>query len=200
MMFRSTLPRFVAVFAAALIVLAVAGGTAVASTSAIYQACRDGGSMSGFSKSDLQSALDGVPADLDDYYGCSAQINAALIAKATSNIPGGTGKGVKGTRAKLRAATTADLTTPADRKKAEAAVDKELTKASKSPLSATTDPAIHTGAGQTLASTVAPGVPVALIIGMLGLILLLGVELAGRLGKMPRLTKSLPWSGRRGGH
>ena len=40
--------------------------------------------MSGFSKGDLQGALNGVPADLDEYFGCSGQIQKAIIDKNLS--------------------------------------------------------------------------------------------------------------------
>ena len=173
-------------------------GTASAATSDIYTACGQGGSLSGYSKAELQSALGGVPADLDEYYGCTAQINAALVNLATKNIPGGGGKsGIKGTKKKLSAASVNDLTTPAERKKLRAQVARESKLDTSEPLTSNSDPAISESTGQTLASAAAPGTPTALIIGVLGLLVLLGADLAGRLGKMPRVKKFLPWSGQR---
>lgn len=188
----------VAALGLAALLMTLGAVSANASSSAIYEACKTGSSLSGFSESDLQGALSGVPADLDEYSGCSGQINKALIDKKTKNIPGGGKGGIKGTRAKLRAASANDLTTPAERKKIRAQVAKEtqLDKVTK-PLSEDSDPAISTAAGNTLASSAAPGTPTALIIGVIGLLLLLGADLAGRLGKMPRVKKILPWSGQR---
>jgi hypothetical protein len=178
--------------------MSICAVSAYASSSAIYEACKTGSSLSGFSKADLQSALSNVPADLDEYSGCSGQISKALVDKATKSIPGGGKKGVKGTKAKLKAASATDLTTPAERKKLRAEVAKSTAVDSDSkPLSSSSDPAITTASGNTLASSAAPGTPKALIIGVIGLLILLGADLAGRLGKMPRVKKFLPWSGPR---
>lgn len=176
---------------AALLMLTLSASAASASASAIYQACKYGSSMSGFSKADLQAALDGVPADLDDYYGCSAQINSAILDKSLSKVPGG-GKGVKGTRAKLRNASIEDLTTPAERKKALAAATKATPIDPSDPLEAGVSPAIDTAAGKTLASTAAPGTPLALVLGLIGLALLLTFELIGRMSGSPMLAKIRP--------
>lgn len=156
--------------------------TAVAASSGIYQACVDGSSMSGYSKADLQSALSGVPSDLDEYYGCSAQINAAIIDKSTANIPGG-GKGVKGTRAKLRTASVDDLTTPAERKKALAAAEAETPIDPDDPLGDSVDSAVEPAAGRTLASTTAPGAPTSLVIGLSILALLIATDIFRRFRK-----------------
>jgi hypothetical protein len=147
----------------------------------------------------FQSALNGVPADVDEYSGCSAQINKALIDKQTKSIPGGgNSKSVKGTKAKLKLASTNQLTTPAERKRIRAQVaDATNVDKNSKPLSENSNPAISTAAGNTLASSAAPGTPTALIIGVIGLLILLGADLAGRLGKMPRVRNILPWSGRR---
>ena len=191
-MFNSTSLKAAGAVLLAVILVSLSATSAFASSSAIYQTCKTGGSMGGFSKSDLQSALGDVPADLDEYYGCSAQINAAIIDKATKNLPGGSGKGVKGTKAKLKQASVNDLTTPAERKKLAAKVERSTQLDTSKPLTSSSDPAISTAGGQTLASTTAPGTPTALIIGVIGLLLLAGADLAGRLGRMPRVTKSLP--------
>lgn len=202
-MISRTFRKILVIAVTSALLMSVWTASATASPSDVLKACGDdNASLNGFSKADLQGALGNVPADLDDYHGCSARINAALVAKATKDLgggTGGTGKGVKGTRAKLRTANVDDLTNSADKKKAAAAVDKQLAGDSKSPLANSTDPAIRTAAGNTLVSTAAPGTPIALIVGIIGLLLLLAVDLAGRLGKMPRVTKILPWSGRRGG-
>lgn len=173
--------------------------TASASPSAIYQACKNGSSMSGFSKGDLQGALNGVPADLDEYFGCSGQIQKAIIDRATKNSPGGK-SGVNDTKAKLKLASVNDLTTPAERKKLAKQVEESTKLDTSKPLTSSSDPAISEAAGQTLASSTAPGTPTALIIGVIGLLLLLAADLAGRLGKIPRVTKFLPWSGPRDGN
>jgi hypothetical protein len=153
---------------------------AQASSIDIYKACRDGSSMGGFSKAQLQAALGGVPSDLDEYYSCSAQINAAIISKSVKRIPGA--KGVKGARAQLRAAGVDDLTTPAERKRALDKATKATAIDRSSPLGAASDPTIST-AGKTLASSSAPGTPIALVIGLLGLVALLGLDFAGRFRK-----------------
>jgi hypothetical protein len=184
---------------AAMLLMSIGAVTANASSSAIYQACKNGSSMSGFSKGDLQGALNGVPADLDEYFGCSGQIQKAIIDTTTKNIAGGK-SGVKGTKAKLKAASVNDLTTPAEREKLAKQVEESTKLDTSKPLTASSDPAISEAAGQTLASSTAPGTPTALIIGVIGLLLLLAADLAGRLGKIPRVTKYLPWSGPRDSH
>lgn len=198
-MTHSTIKTFATLLGVATLLMSIGAATSSASSSAIYQACKNGSSMSGFSKGDLQGALDGVPADLDEYFGCSGQIQKAIIDKATKNIPGGK-SGVKGTKAKLKAASVNDLTTPAERKKLAKQVENDTKLDSSKPLTSSSDPAISEAAGQTLASSTAPGTPTALIIGVIGLLLLLAADLAGRLGKIPRVTKFLPWSGPRDGN
>lgn len=195
-MTHSTFKTVATLLGVVTLLMSVGTATASASSSAIYQACKNGSSMSGFSKGDLQGALSGVPADLDEYFGCSGQIQKAIIDKATKNIPGGK-SGVKGTKAKLKAASVNDLTTPAERKKLAKQVEESTKLDTSKPLTSSSDPAISEAAGQTLASSTAPGTPTALIIGVIGLLLLLAADLAGRLGKIPRVTKYLPWSGPR---
>lgn len=187
----SALKKPIFALLAAILLLAVATSVAGASANAIYQACKNGSSMSGFSKADLQSALGGVPADLDDYYGCSAQINAAILDKSIAKIPGG-GKGVKGTRAKLRAASLSDLTTPAERKRALAAATKSTPVDASDPLDSSVSPAVELAAGKTLASTAAPGTPLALVLGLGVLALLLLLELVTRLAGAPMTAKIRP--------
>ncbi len=187
------------VFSAALLAL-VGAAPAHAGSTAIYQACSTGGSMEGFSKSDLQSALSGVPADLEEYYSCSAQINAALVAKVTKSNPGSTGAaGVKGTRAALRAASAEELTTPAERERIAERVGDKLADLGSKPPTATTDPSVPTAAGSAVAGTTAAGAPTALIIGVIGLLLLFSLDLFRRLGRNPRVAKILPWSAQSGG-
>jgi hypothetical protein len=190
-MFTSAFRRFAAVLGCTALLAAAAAPAATASAGAIYKACRTGGSLSGFSKSDLQSALGGVPADAEEYYACSALINAAIIDKATQNIPGGHGSGVKGTKERLKKATVNDLTTPAERRRLRERVARQTNINSGRPFGAG-DPAIRAGAGQTLASSAAPGSPTALLIGMIGLLVLLGADLAGRLKRAPRTQQSAP--------
>src|SRR4051812_1810081 len=103
-MIPTTFRRLTAALGMAAVLMCLGAASANASSSAIYEACKYGSSLSGFSKSDLQGALNGVPADLDEYSGCSGQINKALVDKAIKNVPGGNSKSVKGTKAKLKAA------------------------------------------------------------------------------------------------
>lgn len=197
-MFNSAIRRTALVIGAALVLALSAAAPAGANVTAIIQACNAGASLSGFSKAELEEALKNLPADSDQYSDCSGMISAALLDKASgSKVPGGKGKGIKGQKAELRAASVKDLTTSAERKKAseEAA---EATKIGKGdPLSSAADPAIRAAAGNTLASTTAPNTPVALIIGLIGLVLLLGADLFGRLGGPSRVKKLLPGSGER---
>ena len=161
------------------------------------RSARHGGSSGGFSKADLQDALGGVPADLDEYFGCSAQIQPALVDKATQNIPVAERR-VKGSRRSVKGASANDLTTAAERKKlAYAGRRGDASSTRSKPLSSKLRSGDLEAAGKTLASSAAPGTPTALIIGVIGLLMLLGADLAGRLGKMPRVKKYLPWSGPR---
>lgn len=198
-MFNSAIRKSALALCIGVLILPVYAVTASASASAIYQACSTGASLGGFSKSDLESARGGVPADLDEYYACTAQIDAALVDKATKELPGGTGGSVKSKQAKLRSASVNDLTTEAERKKAAAQVTKDTGIDASKPFTGDADPVISAAAGKTLASTAAPGTPIALVIGVIGLVLLLGADLAGRLGKMPRMKKTPPGSDPRDG-
>lgn len=195
-MFKPVTRRILLVpFGAVLVSLAFAA-SASASASAIYKTCAAEGSMSGFSKADLQAALPGVPADLDQYNSCSARINAAIIDKATKNLGGG--GGIKGTRARLKLAKINDLTTPAERKRALATAARDTKLNIADPLEDGANPAIAATAGKTLASASAPNTPVALVIGIVGLVLLLGTDLMGRLGVLPGSRKKSPGSDQRG--
>jgi hypothetical protein len=167
---------------------------AYASSDAIYKACAAGTSLDGFSKSDLRSALGGVPADIEDYYQCSALINAAILAKSTKGLGGSTGGSgsAKGGKAAVKAASVNDLTTKKQRKELREKVEKESKLGVGDPIDAATTPDVTKAAGGTLASAAAPGVPAALIIAVLGLVLMIAFDLAGRLGKMPRVSKFLP--------
>jgi hypothetical protein len=196
-MTHSTFRKVATLLGIATLLFSFGTASASASSSAIYQACAAESGLSNFSKAELTAALSNVPADADEYYACSAQINAALVDKATKDLPGGGKKGVDGVKGKLARASANDLTTPAERKKLAEQVEESTKLDASKPLSENSDPAISEAAGQTLASTAAPGTPTALIIGVLGLLLLLGADLAGRLGKIPRVTKFLPWSGPR---
>lgn len=188
--------RTLLVLVSALLVSLAFAASAGASASAIYQTCAAEGSLSGFSKADLQAALPGVPADLDQYNACSARINAAIIDKATKDLGGG--GGIKGTRARLKLAKINDLTTPAERKRAlaKATSDNKLDVAD--PLEEGANPAITAAAGKTLASASAPSTPIALVIGVVGLVLLLGADLMGRIGMLPGSRKKSLGSDQRG--
>lgn len=198
-MFNSAIRKVVLTLTLAVMLMSICAVTANASASAIYQACSTGASLSGFSKADLESARSGVPADLDEYYACTAQIDAALVDKATADLPGGKDGSVKSRTAKLRNASVEDLTSAADRKKANEQVARETKFDASKPFTGDADPVISAAAGKTLASTAAPSTPIALVIGVLGLLLLLGADLAGRLGKMPSVKKILPGSDPRDG-
>jgi microcystin-dependent protein len=195
-MFNSTAKKATSSLAIAVMLLSISVPFASASSSGVINACTGGGSLSGFSESDLRGALGDVSATDDEYYGCTAQINAALVDKATKDIPGH-GHGVKSVKNKLAKASVNDLTTAAQRKKLRAKVDKETKVDTSKPLNASSDPAIATAAGKTLSSAAAPSTPIALVIGVVGLALLAGADLAGRVGKMPGVTKRLPGSKQR---
>jgi hypothetical protein len=102
------------------------------------------------------------------------------VNKATKNIPGG-GKDLRSTRSKLKRAKVKELTTKAERKRIAAAVRRQTKLNPSKPLSSSSDPAIATAPGQTLSSAAAPNAPTALLIGVLGLALLAGADLAGRV-------------------
>lgn len=193
-MFRSAITRITSILALACIVSSLLAAQAFASSDAVYQACANGGSLDGFSKSELQSALGGVPTDIDEYYSCSALINAALLNKVSKGSGGGTGKtgSSKNPKAAIKSASVNDLTTKKERSKlrAKAAEESEVTLGD--PLDSATSPDITESAGKTLASAAAPTVPTALIIAVIGLLLMIAFDLAGRIGKMPRVTKLLP--------
>jgi hypothetical protein len=178
---------------------AMFASVASASTDAILKDCNDDGALSGnYSKSDLQGALANIPADLKQYSSCESIINAALLKKITKPSGGG-GSGGKGGSSSAKTASVDELTTPAQRRKIRKSVEQATSLSPGAPIAAAEGVGgIKKASGQTLASDSAPGVPTALIVAVLGLLLMFGVDLAGRLGKIPRVTKFLPKTGRRG--
>lgn len=194
-MFRSAFTRVLYTLALACIACSLFAAQAFASSDAIYRACATGASLDGFSKEDLQAALGNVPTDADEYGDCSTLINAALLNKATKGKSGGgTNKtgGVKGGKAAIKSASVNDLTTKKERIKLRKKAAEESDVKLGDPVDAATSPDITESAGKTLASASAPSIPIALIIAVAGLLLLIAFDLAGRIGKMPRVKKLLP--------
>lgn len=183
MMPLSAFPKAAVALATAALTLAILAPTAGASADAVYQACRNESGLGGFSKQDLQAALGGVPADLDEYYGCSAQINSAIAAKSVSDTPKAksSGRTAKAAKSKAEKNPAAELTRTWNRRKKRAAAGETKPKGLAS--SAPVEPLIAPAPGRTLASTASssPGPPPALLVGLFGLILLLAVELLRRL-------------------
>lgn len=196
---RSIRSRIVLLTAFA-VVSALLIGAAHASANAVLQDCNDNYQIDGnYSKQQLLDALSEIKSDAAEYSTCPDAIQAALAKKVTKN-GNKSGSSAKGGQS-LKTASSEDLTTEAQREKIREQVEEEATAATgkgsgSNPLDVIADPAIKTAAGNTLASDDAPGIPWLLIIASLGLLLFLGVELAGRLGKMPRVTKHLPKIGR----
>ena len=176
--------------------IVASASTALASTDAILKDCSDNESIDGnYSKSDLQGALGSVPTDLQEYYNCEGLINQALLKKATKKNSKGSPKGSGNTGS---AASADDLVSKSQRAKIQGQVDKESTIGADAPvLGSAVSPDVKKAAGQTLASSSAPNVPFALIVAVIGILLLIAVDLAGRFGKIPHVTK-LPKTGRRG--
>lgn len=194
-MFRSAFTRVLYALALACILSSLLAAQASASSDAVYRACAMGASLDGFSKEELQAALGSVPTDADEYGDCSALINAALLNKATKGKSGGrTNKtgGIKGGKAAIKSASVNDLTTKKERVKLRKKAAEESDVKLGDPVDAATSPDITESAGKTLASASAPSIPVALIIAVAGLLLLIAFDLAGRIGKMPRVKKLLP--------
>lgn len=188
------------VFAILTAVLALVLGTANgawASTDQILSDCNDDGSLSGnYSAGELKEALGNIPSDLQQYSNCESVIRQALLKKVTKNTsPSLKGKGARGKAASINA-----LTTPRQRAKIRSQVEKLATLAPNDSIVAAGNPAIQRAAGNTLASSKSPSIPVALVIAVFGLLMLFLIDLAGRLGKIPRVQSLLPQKfGRRGG-
>lgn len=181
-------------------VLALTLGTATgawASTDEILSDCNDDGALSGnYSASELKEALNNIPSDLQQYSSCESVIRQALLKKVTKN----TSPSLKGGSAKGRNASVNALTTPKQRAKIRKEVEKLATLAPSDSIVAAGNPAIQRAAGNTLSSSESPSIPVALLIAVFGLLLLFLIDLAGRLGKIPRVHNLLPGKiGRRGG-
>lgn len=171
-------PTVLAVIAVATTIFAVAPTTASAS---IISDCTADNSIDGnYSVSDLQDALKSVPADVDQYYGCSDLIRQELLNKAhdDSDDDGGKGgKGGKGGNEALNAAAT-----PAQRKRAEREAAEAVAEALPGHSSSTAgdDVGVQPAAAKTLATSAAPGTPGAMIIALIGLVLLFLGEFAAR--------------------
>lgn len=189
--------RALAVLTAVLTLVLGTANSAWASTDAILKDCNDDGALSGnYSPSQLKEALGNIPSDLQQYSSCESVIRQALLKKVTKN----SSPSLKGGNAKGKAASINALTTPRQRAKIRKEVEKLATLAPSDSIVAAGNPAIQRAAGNTLSSSRSPGVPIALVIAAFGLLLLFSIDLAGRLGKIPRVQSLLPQKfGRRGG-
>lgn len=168
-------PTVLAVIAVATALFAVAPTTASAS---IISDCTADNSIDGnYSVSDLQDALKSVPADVDQYYGCSDLIRQELLNKAHDDSDDDGGKVGKGGNEALNAAAT-----PAQRKRAEREAAEAVAEALPGHSSSTAgdDVGVQPAAAKTLATSAAPGTPGAMIIALIGLVLLFLGEFAAR--------------------
>lgn len=179
---RRTSARLLSYVAAAFVGLLLLAGTAAANatSSSIYQACIDSESLSGFSKSSLQSALSGVPSDLDEYYDCSGQIKAAIAGKSDKSGGGPTAQ-VKSAGGKYGSDDDKYAGLSSSERKAAIARDKRKSAARD------TDAAVRRAATTPLAASAGAATPVWLIIGIGGLVLLLALELLRRTNLADRL-------------
>lgn len=187
--------RFSVVFATLAIAFSAFASSAAASVDSILRDCNDDGALNGkYSPSQLKKALDNIPSDLKQYSNCESVIRQALLKKVTKN----TSPSLKGGKTKGKAASINALTTPKQRRDIREKVEDDSTLDPGESIVAAGNPAIKTAAGNTLDSSRSPGVPLALLIAGFGLLLLFGIDLAGRFGKMPRVQSFLPKIGRRG--
>lgn len=177
---------------AALFALSLFSGTAFASTDAILQDCNDDGVLNGdYSKSDLQNALGNIPSDLAQYSDCEGLISAELNKQVTKKFAKLKKQAASGNIASASKATKKKIAEQVEEDNPVSTADGELT------APAGTD--IQRSDGKTLASSTAPGVPTALIVAVIGLLLLFGTDLAGRVANMPSVKKIMPKSGRGAG-
>jgi len=152
-------------------------GAASADSTAIYQDCNSDGVINGnYSKSDLQSALGSLPADLKQYSDCESAIQQALAGGGKHGHGGGGGNGggrAHGGGAVIRASRAA-------RRRIARQVEQAAAAPAGGAIQAPGGVAIKPAGGQTLASAAAPGVPAALIVAIAGLLALFGAEMASR--------------------
>lgn len=173
-MFRRFPTVLVVAFAFAALLAAL---PSLASASVISDCTADNSIDGNYSTAELQRALQNVPADVDQYYGCSDLIRQALLNKASDDGGGsGGGKGKKGGEALNAAATPAQR--KAAERKAEQAVEDALPSAGK--ITAGIPAEVDRTGSKTLASSAAPGTPTAMIVTLAGLVLLFLGELAAR--------------------
>lgn len=155
--------------------LAFAALSAAVASASVISDCTDNNSLDGnYSASALKNALQNVPADVDQYYGCSDLIRQELLNKAAPNV---TDKGGKGGGADLNAAATDEQRKQAERK-VEQAVNEAMPHGK--PVAPGQAADIERTGAKTLASTAAPGTPIALIVALIGLLLLFAGELVSR--------------------
>lgn len=194
-MFNATITRFVVALVAASALSLMATPVAGASVDAILKDCNDDGALSGnYSPGDLKNALGNIPSDLQQYSNCESVIRQALLKEVTDTKS----PSLKGGKAKGKTSSVNALTTPAQRAKIRKQVEKLATIQPDDSIVAAGNPAIQKAAGNTLTSSKSPSVPIALVIAVFGLLMLFGIDLAGRMGKIPRVQKLLPKFGRRG--
>ncbi|MFY9264824.1 MAG: hypothetical protein WAO61_05300 [Solirubrobacterales bacterium] len=186
-----SIKKSAAVFLAAASGFVLIASPAWASGAEVIADCNLDGSIDGkYSTSELRNALDNLAADVNEYGDCRSLIEQALL-DSVSKKPG---KGPK----RGDAAELSQVTTAAQRKKTRRSVEQSAKLPKSGPVARVAGAEVAR-AGSTLESTGAPGVPVALIVALVGLALLFSVDLAGRLANIGRMKKFLPKAGRRSG-
>lgn len=171
---------------AAMTMLALAPQLASAS---VISDCTADNSIDGrYSASELRDALRNMPADVDQYYGCSDLIRQELLNNVDKHD---NDKNNGDSNESLTAATTPEQREQA-RRNAESAVQKALPKAGASV--AVDGESVERSGAKTLASSASPGTPAAMVIALIGLLLLFLGDLAARRAKMPDMKKFLPGS------
>lgn len=177
----------VAFAAAALLALAP-----VSASASVISDCTADNSLDGkYSTSELRDALKNMPADVDQYYGCSDLIRQALL-KDVDKHPKRGGDSAGDSNAALNAATTSAQRKQAERK-AEKAVEKAVP--GSGATSGTRDGAGEPTGAKSLGSSASPGTPGALLIALAGLFLLFLGDLAARGAKLPAVKKFMRRSG-----
>lgn len=164
-------------------VVALPTPVASASSAAVVIDCSPDGSIDGnYSVAELKGALGSLPADVDQYSDCRSLIQQALLDKISKKHDGdGRDSGIVN-----RIASAGQKRRAAEKARRRAA--QKL--ADDAPLAGVGNAEIERSGARTLASTTAPGVPIAPIIALIGMGLLLAGDVFSRI-RRPTIASAL---------
>lgn len=150
-------------------VFAIGAPAAQAAGEEVWADCNANNGLTGkYSKSQLNTALRNVPADVAEYSDCVSIIRAELSRLIRKQVP-------------PPAILSSKKPSKAQLKKIERAIDRELDKSSGDVSTSLAGTTVVPGAGRTLQSAAEPGMPGSMALALLGIALIGIAEFGGRI-------------------